>query len=266
MVELLVVVAILGVLLGLLLPALSHAKESSKETVCANNLRQLGAATLAYLNVWDDHLPQVSALNPFTNTEEIIGSLFCGKKGTLPAFGIDQIGAADRPLNSFLGDNGFIPDTTDDGINTEDVPACQCPLDRGQPAQPPFVPEADSMYDLIGTSYTLNDHTLDSEACGTLVPKQSQGKPGGRMPTVERPELTWMLADIPVYNYQEGGDRQQRWHFHDERVNMCFCDGHVDAGIKMPDEVINTTKFYTFLPRSTWDCDPNTAGVQQPAP
>jgi prepilin-type N-terminal cleavage/methylation domain-containing protein/prepilin-type processing-associated H-X9-DG protein len=52
LVELLVVVAVTGVLIALLLPTISRARESARRTGCASNLRQLGMAVQAYL---DDH-------------------------------------------------------------------------------------------------------------------------------------------------------------------------------------------------------------------
>jgi prepilin-type N-terminal cleavage/methylation domain-containing protein len=52
MIELLVVVAVIAVLAGLLMPAVSRAKESAWHSRCASNLRQFGLAGQMY---WDDH-------------------------------------------------------------------------------------------------------------------------------------------------------------------------------------------------------------------
>jgi prepilin-type N-terminal cleavage/methylation domain-containing protein len=47
-IELLVVMAIIGVLVAILLPAVQFARESSRRNQCANNLRQIGVALNAY--------------------------------------------------------------------------------------------------------------------------------------------------------------------------------------------------------------------------
>jgi len=57
LVELLVTVAIIGILVAILLPALSRARISAKRTVCQSNLYQAGLAFRAYLNESFDHLP-----------------------------------------------------------------------------------------------------------------------------------------------------------------------------------------------------------------
>lgn len=57
LIELLVVITIIAALIGLLLPALSRAREVSRGAACLSNMRQLSIATLAYAADHHDRLP-----------------------------------------------------------------------------------------------------------------------------------------------------------------------------------------------------------------
>jgi len=57
LIELLVVVAIIALLISMLMPALSGARESARRTVCGTNLRQLGIAYNVYANENTSHVP-----------------------------------------------------------------------------------------------------------------------------------------------------------------------------------------------------------------
>lgn len=75
LVELLTVIAILGLLAAILIPAVGSLRERAHNTECLNNLRQLGVATKLYANDHNNRLPTlnftyVSDLWPYLDSAE----------------------------------------------------------------------------------------------------------------------------------------------------------------------------------------------------
>lgn len=60
LIELLVAIAIIGVLIGLLLPAVNAARGAARRTQCASNMRQVGLAITQYCHANRGKFPQTS--------------------------------------------------------------------------------------------------------------------------------------------------------------------------------------------------------------
>jgi prepilin-type N-terminal cleavage/methylation domain-containing protein len=243
LIELLVVIAVIALLIGILLPTLGQARLTARSTVCLGRLQQMGIGVQSYLTDFRNALPQANGPLP-GGGQAVIGALFAGKKGQLPFYGINQLGAERRPLNRYLIDFVVPPDV--EPGNTE-LPAFRSPVDKGASNTGIPIPgfdRTDSMYELIGCSYTLNDHTLDGEDDSTLVPSG-----GGFMPPVRNTSKTWLIGTHPIYNFQQDGNRGMLW-FTREKVetNLLFVDLHARMRIPVPPGVENQTDDYWFRP------------------
>jgi prepilin-type N-terminal cleavage/methylation domain-containing protein len=146
--ELLTSIAIIAVLLSILLPLLSHARELGYRTVCSGNLRQLGAAFTAYLH---DHRHFPRAAN--TPEWRYGGVAFVGPART-------AVVEEGRPLNTYLSDR--LPSRS-----SEVAAIFRCPGDRGvfvagsAPNRPgASVLNDERCFDRYGTSYRANGNVV----------------------------------------------------------------------------------------------------------
>src|SRR6188508_2176545 len=82
LVELLVVIGIIALLIAILLPALSKAREQAKNAQCLSNLRQVGTMFQFYANDYKDAVPiGYSGGSPWT------GYFICQSGTTYPLMG-----------------------------------------------------------------------------------------------------------------------------------------------------------------------------------
>ena len=69
LIELLVVIAIIAILAAILFPVFARARETSKKVVCLSNMKQIGMATMMYVQDYDD----TYAVQPQDDTFNIAG-------------------------------------------------------------------------------------------------------------------------------------------------------------------------------------------------
>ena len=69
LIELLVVIAIIAILAAILFPVFARAREKARETMCISNMKQIGIATVEYLDDWNGCYPDhTSAIELSSNT------------------------------------------------------------------------------------------------------------------------------------------------------------------------------------------------------
>ena len=110
LIELLVVIAIIAILAAMLLPSLSRAKEAGKRIACVNNMRQLGLASMMYVNDNQGSFPPRSDGDRwpnrlYDNYGKSIKVLLCsddGLNGQPPATGNGSNNVADASPRSYL--------------------------------------------------------------------------------------------------------------------------------------------------------------------
>ncbi|MBE7157561.1 MAG: prepilin-type N-terminal cleavage/methylation domain-containing protein, partial [Rhodospirillales bacterium] len=191
--ELLVVIAVVGVLAGLLFTALSKVQARGRATQCVANLRQWGVALNLYANDNDGNYPKRGqGIQPITMLE------------------VNQLTAPDVWINAlppYFGQPGFV-----DAVHAGRAPkpgdhsVFVCPDARPSASGPYFLPYAMNMY--LSPTIRPDPHKRAS------IPEPSQ---------------LAFLADGPVA-WSSTVPSSQAYSVparHAGRANVCFVDGHV---------------------------------------
>jgi len=124
LIELLVVISIIALLVGILLPVLSGARERGHQLVSANNMRQIGWAMSLYQDEFDGWFPQTSHGNPDKSTAWLF------------------------TLAPYVTDARQVPDPDNPSVLIDEIGRVRiCPAD----------PKGEARYASGGTSYVLNE-------------------------------------------------------------------------------------------------------------
>lgn len=221
LIELLVVIAVMALLAGLLLPALSRARRQAQSTVCKNNLRQMGLATMLYGQNNGDRLPYAWGVSHNANTNNFQTLL-------IPYVLKDKFNADQNTEDSDFARNVF-----------------RCPTRLKENHYRNYVeyPGSGNPWKI---SYGMNQYTsLNFPDTGGGFPSAETAK----LSTAAKPALTVLIADLsyelnhPAITYLEPREVGDELYYdvgwrHGNRhpeghANILLMDMHVEARRRM---------------------------------
>lgn len=251
--ELLVVLGIVALVLAILVPSLSAARESAKTVQCISNLREIGSTSMMYME--DEGYPT----QPWhlgldfggADIEKVSENVWGGfmVEAVHPVFGqkvdVRKIHTIDRPYNRYVA-----PGTCDGAITTY-----ICPSDRftltpfpDDPCAVPVKSENIPAWAVNGNSYAINWNWLTSDpwggksgvykdldkisAAGREMLRLKVGGTASEFIMQMESPMNAMMQDARPADGSGGQSCQQQlgfgWHRRFSRYTMSFLDGHAE--------------------------------------
>ena len=214
LVELLVVIAIIAILISILLPALSKARESATSVQCLSNLRQCGMAMNMYANDFRGVVPISGLRQPGW----VIYSWYDFLRGSVSATTYLTIAQGQRcPKMEGQGSYAMLSDQAGHTFNqTQLDPATFFAVWPVPPTPPAWsglwtvsIPKIKRASEYV---FLMDSANQDGVGGNLRLPPQHGGAP------VVLPGMFWT-----------GGQTIGLWMAHPRHINGLFADGHAEA-------------------------------------
>jgi prepilin-type N-terminal cleavage/methylation domain-containing protein/prepilin-type processing-associated H-X9-DG protein len=199
LIELLVVIAVIAILAGMLLPALSKAKDSASQTKCLNNLKQINLAMVMYCADSRDTTPGASTApvgDPFDEVGS--GGIWWWYKELLKTY----VGIT---AQSSINDSLF-----------------QCPKDRGwKGVSTQWINPLWTYQNLDYGSYNYNGINNTQPTTNNLL--------NTKLAEIRHPTRTWMIAEwcfTWAYSWHDSLTGTKNVSYNNAIANVSFVDGH----------------------------------------
>jgi len=273
LIELLVVISIIALLIGILLPALTRARESARVGSCLNNLHQIMIATTMYMDDTNDSIPVRQTYSNYMWSNYNHGGRFPVEGAySGPINNSFYCLPYDRPLNPYAEPHqplGGTPGTdgkrgkNDEGVDDDDFRnpnmynfnIFNCPADRnynyqmGNGYEPK---DGYSCYEAIGTSYMFNCYWFQMLS---NHPKATDWETGKKM--FDRSRLTYASQMVAYIDdpcdamYWRKHSPPLTHHGAKDTFSIAFVDAHaslVQMDGKGSIDSYNTSKYFMIFP------------------